>query len=166
MFAEGSPQAGLAPSVDQESYVEAGAAVAGAALAGVWITGQYTFRDYSLDENANSTVMSVPALFDNTAGSGLSSLHELALDATLRSQTRGGNRWRASLGGFYRIYNLETPYVVTDSDGRGGGRGSFQWWFTRQLHAEVNAEIAQSSPTLAREIGLMSSVRAAVEARW
>ncbi len=169
-FSEGSPQAGTAPSVDQESYVEAGAAIAGSALAGVYISGQYTFRDYSLDESANTTVMNgttlVSPFFDNTAGSGISSLHELAVDATLRSQTRGGNKWRASLGAFYRIYNLETPYVTTDTDGRGGGRGSFSWWFTRSLHADVAGEIAQSSPTLAREIGTMTSIRAALEARW
>ena len=93
-------------------------------------------------------------------------LHELAADATVRSQSRGGTRWRVGAGGFYRIYNEVTPYRTTKNDGRGGGRAELQWWFTQLLHVEVAGELAQSSPVLAREIGTMTSVRGTLEARW
>jgi hypothetical protein len=149
-------------SVDQQGWFEGGAAIAGQALKGAWLTAQYTGRRYSQTAAANLA----SAAFADTAGSGLARLHELALDATLRSQGRGGARWRVGLGGFYRIYNLETPYRTADNDGRGGGRAEAQWWFTQMLHVELAAELAQSSPVLAREIGTMSSVRGTLEARW
>lgn len=149
-------------SVDQQGWVEGGAAVAGQALAGAWITAQYTGRQYFRETDANMAT----SLFGDTAGSGLSRLHELAVEATLRSQTRGGARWRLGVGGFYRIYDLVTPYRTADSDGRGGGRAELSWWFTQMFHAEVAGELAQSSPILAREIGTMSSIRGTLEARW
>jgi hypothetical protein len=149
-------------TVDQQGWVEGGAALAGQALKGAWVTAQYTGRQYFREAAANLAA----APFADTAGSGLDRLHELAVEATLRSQTRGGARWRFGLGGFYRIYNLVTPYRTTDNDGRGGGRADVSWWFTQVLHAELAAELAQSSPILAREIGTMSSVRGTLEARW
>lgn len=149
-------------TVDQQGWIEGGAAVAGQAFAGTWLTAQYTGRQYLRETDAN--MPTTP--FGDTAGSGLSRLHELALDATLRSQTRGGARWRAALGGFYRIYDLVTPYRTASSDGRGGGRLELSWWFTQLLHADLAAELAQSSPILAREIGTMSSLRGTLEARW
>lgn len=149
-------------TVDQQGWVEGGAALAGQALKGAWVTAQYTGRQYFREAAANLAA----APFADTAGSGLDRLHELAVEATLRSQTRGGARLRFGLGGFYRIYNLATPYRTTDNDGRGGGRVDVSWWFTQVLHAELAAELAQSSPILAREIGTMSSVRGTLEARW
>ena len=149
-------------SVDQQGWVEGGAAVAGQALAGAWITAQYTGRQYFRETDANMAT----SPFADTAGSGLSRLHELAVEATLRSQTRGGARWRLGVGGFYRIYDLVTPYRTADSDGRGGGRVELSWWFTQMFHAELAGELAQSSPILAREIGTMSSIRGTLEARW
>ncbi|HET7503914.1 MAG TPA: hypothetical protein VFK02_22990 [Kofleriaceae bacterium] len=149
-------------SVDQQGWVEGGAAISGQLLKGAWLTGQYTGRQYMREDGANLEGSG----FDDTAGSGLDRLHELAVDATLRSQGRGGARWRVGLGGFYRIYNQVTPYRVTNNDGRGGGRADVAYWFTQLLRVDVAAEIAQSSPILAREIGTMSSVRGSLEARW
>jgi hypothetical protein len=149
-------------TVDQQGWYEVGAALAGQAFAGAWLTAQYTGRQYLREKAANMA----GASFDDTAGAGLDRLHELAVDATLRRQTRGGARWRVGAGGFYRIYDLVTPYRTANSDGRGGGRVELSWWFTQMFHAEVAAEVAQSSPVLAREIGMMSSVRGTLEARW
>jgi hypothetical protein len=149
-------------TVDQQGWVEGGAAVSGQALKGAWLTAQYTGRKYFRQADANL----VTAQFDNTAGSGLDVLHELAADATVRSQARGGTRWRVGVGGFYRIYNQVTPYRTASNDGRGGGRAELQWWITQLLHVELAGELAQSSPVLAREIGTMSSVRGTLEARW
>jgi hypothetical protein len=127
-----------------------------------WLTAQYTGRQYMRTDGANLTGSG----FGDTAGAGLDRLHELSLDATVRSQGRGGARWRAGVGGFYRVYNLVTPYRVAENDGRGGGRVSLQWWFTRTFHADAAAEVAQPSPILAREIGAMSSIRGSLEAQW
>jgi len=149
-------------SVDQEGWYEGGAAVAGQPLKGAWLTAQYTGRQYAREADANL----MGAAFGDTAGSGIDRLHELSLDATLRSPARAGARWRVGLGGFYRIYNLVTPYRTADNDGRGGGRLELQWWLTSAVHLEAAGEVAQPSPILAREIGAMSSIRGALEARW
>jgi hypothetical protein len=149
-------------SVDQQGWLEGGAAIAGQAFKGAWLTAQYTGRQYQREDSANA----MTGAFGDTAGAGLDRLHELSVDASLRSQGKGGSRWRAGIGGFYRIYNLVTPYRAADNDGRGGGRVELSWWFTRTLHAEAAAEVAQPSPVLAREIGAMSSVRGTLEAQW
>ena len=161
-FARADIPESTASTVDQQGYLEAGAAVATAPVPGLWATAQYTFRDYFLHDASNQ----MGAAFADTAGSGLSTMHELAADATYASSGGGITKWRVGAGVFYRIYDLVTPYVATSHDGRGGGRGNIQYWFTRQLHAELAGEVAQSSPTLARELGTLTSVRAAVEARW
>jgi hypothetical protein len=162
VFARAEVPESTPTSVDQQGWFEGGAAVAGQALAGAWITAQYTGRQYLRESGANMAT----SAFGDTAGSGLDRLHELAVEASLRSQTRGGARWRVGAGGFYRIYDLVTPYRTASSDGRGGGRAELSWWFTQMFHAELAAELAQSSPVLAREIGTMSSIRGTLEARW
>ena len=84
-------------------------------------------------------------------------------------QTRPDNRdigVNMAGDGFYRVYDFRSPYAEVTNEGRGGGRGDLQIWLTRDLRAELAAELAEASPMLARELGLMSSVRGAVEARW
>lgn len=154
---QGTPEA-----VHHQGWFEGGAAIAGQAFGVAWLTAQYTGRQYAREAAASE----MASAFADTAGAGLDRLHELSLDTTLRSSGRGGMRWRAGLGGFYRIYDLVTPYRTARNDGRGGGRVELQWWFTRTLHVEAAAEIAQPSPILAREIGAMSAIRGALEARW
>ena len=149
-------------AVDQRGWVEGGAAIAGQPLRGGWLTAQYTGRRYRGEAAANR----MTAAFDDTAGAGLDRLHELALDATLRSPPRAATRWRVGLGGFYRIYDLVTPYRTADNEGRGGGRLELQLWLSQAIHLEAAGEVAQGSPILAREIGAMSSLRGALEARW
>jgi hypothetical protein len=151
---------GTVTNVAQQSWIEGGTAVAAAPRADVWATLQYTFRAYFLNANANQA----GSAFDDTSGSGLASLHELALDGWWRSPR--ANHWRLGGGVFYRIYNFETPYVTTDHEGRGGGRVDARYALTAMLHVIAAAEVAQSSPTIMREIGTLASIRAAVEARW
>jgi hypothetical protein len=126
----------------------------------VWATLQYTFRAYFLNESANQ----MGSAFDDTSGSGLGSMHELAVDGWWR--TSGARNARFGGGLFYRIYTFETPYVTTDHEGRGGARLDAQYALTSTLHVTAAAEVAQSSPTIMREIGTLASLRAAVEARW
>jgi hypothetical protein len=152
----------------QNGWIEAGAAAA-YMLGPIWTTLQYTFRDYQLDATANGggpTAMP-PVAFDNLAGSGISTMHEIALDFILRRSPKvAGKNLRATIGGFFRVYDVQTPYLTVSSDGRIGGRGDLQYWFTRDLHAGFAAEIAQPSPTFDRDLSVIASARAMMEARW
>jgi hypothetical protein len=159
---------GTVVAVDQRGWLEGGAALAGAPLGsrggGVWVTAQYKLRRYDAAAgDAGSEGMG--SAFGDTSTSGLELLHELAADGTLFSGGRG-RRWRFNVGGFYRRYDFRSPYAEVANEGRGGGRTDLQLWLTRDLRAELAAEVASPSPVLARELGLMSSVRGAVEARW
>lgn len=152
---------GTTTSVDHEAWLELGAAFA-TRLAGTWTTAQYKLRRYFLDATANAAGMP----FDDTAGSGMTRMHELAVDSTWRPGTAAAQRWRFGAGLFYRRYDLESPYMRVASDGRLGGRAQVQWWYARGLHVEVAGDVAQADPLLQRALGALSSVRAAVEARW
>lgn len=156
---------GTVIAVDQRGWYEGGAAIAGAPLGtrgrGVWATAQYKLRQYDAadgDEGMGSA-------FGDTSTSGLQRLHEVAVDGTI-SSGGGGRRWRFNAAGFYRVYDFRSPYVEIANEGRGGGRADLQVWLARDLRAELAAELAESSPVLARELGMMSSVRGTVEARW
>jgi hypothetical protein len=166
--------------VSQRGWIEVGAAVAGAPLGnragGVYATGQYKLRQYAdlsgcdvrdtascMDGDRNDGAGST---FGDSSTSGLNRLHELALDATLRSEGKGPRRWRFQLGAFYRVYDFGSPYAEVTDEGRAGGRADLQYWLARDLRIDAGAEVAEPSPVLARELGVMSAVRAAVEARW
>jgi hypothetical protein len=155
---------GTPTSVDQRGWYEGGLALAGAPLGargrGVWATAQYKLREYDAPEGDDAR----GSAFGDTSTSGLGRLHELAADGTLYAS--GARRWRFNVGAFYRVYDFRSPYVEVVNEGRGGGRADLQVWITRDLRADVAAELAEPSPVLARELGMMSSVRGAVEARW
>jgi hypothetical protein len=155
---------GTPTTVDQRGWYEGGVALAGAPLGargrGVWATAQYKLRAY--DPPAGDDAMG--SAFGDTSTSGLGRLHELAADGTLYAS--GARRWRFNAGAFYRIYDFRSPYVEIVNEGRGGGRADLQVWITRDVRAELAAELAEPSPVLARELGMMSSIRGAVEARW
>ena len=152
---------GTTHSVDQNGWLEAGAAVATPIL-GAWTTAQYTLRQYFLDDTSNMA----GAAFADTSGSGLQRMHQLAVDTIWHPASEGGKRWRLGGGLFYRLYDVQTPYLTVSNDGRAGGRADVQYWMSRELHIEVAADVAQSDPVLQRQLGVMSSVRAAMEARW
>ena len=170
-------------TVDQRGWVETGVALAGSPLGhrarGMYATAQYKLRRY--DDMASCTTVETPSCmspgsnerndqagsqFADSSTSGLAQMHEVAVDATLRSQRTGPRRWRFQLGAFYRIYDFGSPYADVVDEGRGGGRADLQYWFSRDLRVEAAAEVAEPSPVLARELGVMSAVRAAMEVRW
>lgn len=159
---------GTVTTVDQRGWLEGGAALAGAPLGsrggGVWVTAQYKLRQYDPAEG-DAGAEGMGSAFGDTSTSGLELLHEVAADGTLYSGGRG-RRWRFNAGAFYRRYDFRSPYAEVANEGRGGGRADLQLWLSRDLRAELAAEVASPSPVLARELGLMSSVRGAVEARW
>ena len=102
--------------------------------------------------------------FGSSAYAGLDRLHEIAFDGSVRAP-KGASGASVSV----RSTGSTTSSRRTcrsDNDGRGGGRADFQWWFSQQIRANVAAEVAEPSPTLPREIGTMTSVRASLEARW
>ena len=172
--------------VDQKGYIEGGFGVAGSPIgvrgSGVYTTAQYTYRQYT-DEGADGDMrLDGPCLdltdadqdgfpdncqdFGNSASSGLDRMHQLAAEAVLASRGSGGKRWRLGLGGFFRVYDFLTPYREVTNDARGGASLDIQWWFNKDLHLNVAGEVAQSSPTLSRDIGVMTALRAMLEARW
>ena len=160
-------------SVDQQGWQEVGIGLAGAPLPSSWVTLQYTFRHYGLNDSTTGTMDNglltgniAGTAFDDLSGSGLRDMHELAADGWWRNKKNNNGQLRLGAGVFYRIYDLETPYVTVDTEGRGGGRLDFQYWLSTQLHLLGVAEVAQPSPTTMREIDTMESVRIALEARW
>lgn len=156
---------GTVVTVDQRGWYEGGLAIAGAPIGGrgrgVWATAQYKLREYdapAIDDDGMGSD------FGDSSTSGLDRLHEVAADATLYTASK--RRWRFNIGAFYRVYDFSSPYADVTNDGRGGGRADLQVWISRMLRADFAAEVAEPSPTLARELGTMSSVRGALEARW
>jgi hypothetical protein len=173
-------------TVDTKGYVEIGAGIGGTPVgvrgSGVYTTAQYTFRQFTnegkdgdnrIDGTCNDlTDLNMDGLpdncqeFGNSASSGIDSMHQLAAEAVLTTRPVAGRHWRFAAGAFFRVFNYSTPYREVTNDSRGGGRLDMQFWFNRDLHLNVAGEIAQASPTLSREIGTMTSIRAALEARW
>ncbi len=173
-------------NVENRSYVEVGAGVAGTPIgvrgAGVYMTAQYTLRQFTnegkdgdmrIDGVCNDlTDLDLDGLpdncqgFDNSASSGIDRMHQLAGEATLSTRPNKGKYWRFSAGAFFRVFDFGTPYRVVTNDARGGGRLDVQWWFSRDLHLNVAGELAQASPTLSRDLSTLTSLRAALEARW
>jgi len=172
VFGRAELPSGTPINVDQKAYVEGGVGLAGAPIgvrgAGVYATAQYTYRQYT-DEGAGTDGMRTDGLgsfFGNSASSGLDRMQQVAVEGTMATPSKAGKRWRFAAGGFFRVYDFRTPYRAVTNDARGGGRAELQWWFRRDLHLDVAGEVAQASPTLSRDLGVLSSVRAAVEARW
>jgi hypothetical protein len=93
-------------------------------------------------------------------------MQQVAVEGTMAGRGKEGKRWRFSAGGFFRVYDFRTPYREVKNDARAGGRADLQYWFRSDLHLELAGELAQASPTLSRDLGVMSSLRAALEARW
>ncbi|HWU91170.1 MAG TPA: hypothetical protein VN253_28080, partial [Kofleriaceae bacterium] len=155
---------GTPAAVDQRGWYEGGIALAGTPLGvrgrGVWATAQYKLREYRAPGDD-----AMGSAFGDTSTSGLDRLQEVAVDGTMYTGGRG-RRWRFNAGVFYRVYDLRSPYVEVANEGRGGGRADLQVWLSRDLRADVAAEMAEPSPVLARELGTMTSIRGAVEARW
>ncbi|MBA3502954.1 MAG: hypothetical protein H0T65_21510, partial [Deltaproteobacteria bacterium] len=168
-------------TVDQRGWIETGVAVAGSPLGtrvgGIYTTAQYKLRSYG--DTASCDTVETPSCmgdsvrndgpgsqFGDSSTSGLELMHEVSVDATVRSQGKGPRRWRMQLGGFYRVFDFGSPYADVVDEGRGGGRGDLHYWLSNDLRFEIAAEIAEPSSVLARELGVMTAVRGAVEVRW
>jgi hypothetical protein len=153
---------------DQQGWEEVGVGLGGAPLPSTWLTGQYSYRHYELNQAAGSDELTTMGsiAFDDLSGSGLNDMHEFSIEGWWRSHRQGTGQLRIGGGFFYRIYEMVTPYEQTSNDGRAGGRIDLAYWITRDLHVIGNAEVAQPSPTLMREIGTMSSGRIALELRF
>lgn len=159
-------------TVENKSYVEVGAGVAGTPIgvrgSGVYMTAQYTLRQFT-DEgegDGDMRIDGVGSAFDNSASSGTDRMHQLAGEATLSTRPTNGKFWRFGAGAFFRVFDFKTPYRQVTNDARGGGRVDVQWWFSKDLHLNVAGELAQASPTLSRDLSTLTSLRAALEARW
>jgi hypothetical protein len=135
------------------SWFEAGAAIAARLLARIAANLQYKARFYDLNRDANAAGQP----FADTSGSGVKSFHEVAGEVRY---SPGARRYSAALGLVYRVYSLRSPYAEVDNDGRAGGRADFDYWFNQWSRIKLAGELAQPSPSFARELGTLFSVRA------
>lgn len=143
---------------DRVGFVEGGGAL-GLRLGAVWANAQLLTRQRLL-----TTAPATGGAFADSASAGIASLHEFALDGVWRSGVGSAMKWRVSAGAFYRSYRGRTPYATFSNDGRGGARVDVQYWATQAIHVLAGGEVAQPSPTFARELDLITSLRAGVEA--
>lgn len=179
LFGRTEQPSGTPINVDQKAYIEAGVGLAGSPIgsrgAGIWTTAQYTFRSYTQGTCGATQLLAMdPACPNAGVGSsfgdgsvdGLDSMHQVAVEGTLSTKPKDGKHWRFAAGGFFRVYNFSTPYREVTNDARAGGSADLQWWFKREVHLDVAGEVAQPSPTLSRDIDVMSSIRGALEVQW
>ena len=154
--------------ISQVGWTEVGAAIAGGMIHGLWTTAQYKLRVTDIDSAINDNNANGPgSLFFNTSGSGAKNIQEMSIDTTWKHSLSVQDRMvRLDVGGYYRIYDLVTPYEETANDGRFGARARAELVMNRNLRFEITGEVAQPSPTLQRELSTLSSVRLAAEARF
>jgi hypothetical protein len=120
---------------------------------------QVKVRRYGLDGDANLA----GGEFADTSGSGISQMTELSGEARYRMDQRKGS---AAVGAYYRVYAFRSPYAEVDGDGRGGARVEADYLATRELRLLASGELAQPSPTMARELSALASVRLIAEAKF
>ena len=120
------------------------------------LTGQYKLRLTGLDDEANDA----GSAFDDTSGTGVTSFHELAAD--LRYALRA-KKLNLAAGGYFRVYNLQSPYAEVEQDGRGGLRAELDYGLFKHARFKLAAEGAQPSPTFATELGTLISIRGLME---
>ncbi len=138
------------------NWQEGGAAISRRLGGAATLTGQYKLRLTDLDDEANA----VGTAFADTSGSGVSSFHEIA-----------GELWyvvpqwklRAAGGGYFRVYNLQSPYAEVEQDGRAGMRVEADYGLNRHARLKLAAEGAQPSPTFASELSMLVSIRGLME---
>jgi hypothetical protein len=140
----------------EQAWSEGGAAAS-------WVDGslsasvQGKLRRALLEEESNEP----GSAFDDTAGSGVSGFAEVAGDARYRIAQVSAS---AALGGYYRVYDVTTPYAEVETDGRGGGRAEVDYRPGKYLRLKAAGEVAQPSPTFARELDTLVSLRLVLEA--
>ena len=153
--------------ISQVGWTEVGAAIAGGMIHGLWTTAQYKLRVTDIDAAIDAGANTAGSLFANTSGSGAKNIQEMSLDTTWKHSLAVQDRMvRLDVGGYYRIYDLVTPYEETANDGRFGARARAELVMNRNLRFEVTGEVAQPSPTLQRELSTLSSVRLCAEAKF
>jgi hypothetical protein len=156
-FVRANLASGIENSGFNRSWQELGAALSHRLGRKLWTTLQYKLRSTDLDDEANA----VGAEFTDTAGTGVSTFHEVAGDARY---SLGYRNMTVGVGLYYRVYNFQSPYAEVTDDGRGGARFDVDRWFTKYLRVKLAGEAAQPSPAIAPELGTLFSFRAILEA--
>jgi len=137
-------------------WQELGAAVSAKAAPRVTLSGQYKLRLTQFSEEANA----VESLFDDTGGSGVSSFQEVSAEGRY---SLGYRKMNVGVGGYFRVYNLQSPYAEVEQDARAGGRAMFDYTFSRLTKLRFEGEAAQPSPTFSAELTTLVSFRAMME---
>ena len=68
------------------------------------------------------------------------------------------------LGGYFRVYDLQSPYTKVEDDARAGGRVDVDFRARQNLRFKLAADVAQPSPTFAPEVSTLATVRLLTEA--
>lgn len=137
------------------SYVEAGAAARATLGRSLQAGGQYKLRRTS----ARDAAQQAGSDFADTAGAAATSFHELSGELRYRA----GARATAAAGAYVRIADYETPYARVSGDTTAGGQIDVRYRVGSRARVAVSGEIAQPSPALAAELGVLMSARAVAE---
>lgn len=140
-------------------YQDLGAALSARVGQSFFTTAQFKLRLQQLEDEAN---LEGTDFFD-TSGSGVTSYQEISAEGRYRL---GGSarRTSAALGGYFRIYNLQTPYAEVEEDARAGARADVDFWLNNDIRFKAIGEFAQPSPTFAPELDTLISIRLLTEA--
>ena len=120
---------------------------------------QYKLRIHDLDENGNVE----GTAFDDTTGTGTKQFHEVSANARYNF---GKKKAAAGIGGYFRLYDFETPYATVELDGRAGGRVDVEYWPSKIMRLMANGEVAQPSQTFYADIDTLVSFRLMAEAQF
>jgi hypothetical protein len=141
------------------NYGEVGAAARSPLGVQGHVSGQYKLRVHAVDDAGTAA----GSLFDDTRNFGVRQFHELSAEARY---SLSGLKTSVTGGGYLRVYSFRTPYAEIDSDGRGGLRFDADYRLSGQTRIKAAGELAQPSPGLAPEIGVLTSVRLFAEASF
>lgn len=137
-------------------WQEFGIAASARAARRVTVMGQYKLRLTTLDDDANG----VETLFDDTSGSGVNNFQELSAEARY---SMGYKKVTVGVGGYFRVYSLQSPYTEVENDARAGGRAMLDYFFSKMTGVKLEGEVAQPSPTFSPEISTLVAFRAMME---
>lgn len=123
------------------------------------VTAQYKLRIRDLE----ATEMVEEIYVANTSSSGLAQMHELS---AFSRYAFGRNKASASLGGYFRVSEFETPYTLVKKDSIGGGRLALSYAMTQLLRSRIEGELAQPSQALSPDLSTLFSLRLIMEAQF
>ncbi len=137
----------------QQDWFEQGLAIAAQINAQLNLNLQYKSRFLDLQTKVAETGDE----FRDTSGAGAKTFHEVSGEIRYARSKRSLS---GSAGAYFRVYDFRSPYANVNSDSRGGGRVLVNYWVNKKAKLKFAGEVAQLSPTFARELSTLFSFRA------